>query len=204
MRARDLVRYGIVLGTATLLAALLLRPGEHPRGGQGRRTPAEEKTRDGFVLVDARKLRARIARSRAKGIVVGAWASWCGSCKEDLPILLGLRKTFDAGSIEVHLVSVDDDDGLPKARELLASMGAEEPSFVVQGPLEAFKQAMNPAWPGMLPATFLFDREGHLHHFWGGTVYEDEIVPVLRRYLAGEDVHGETNFALAPGATAAH
>lgn len=160
--------------------------------------------RAGFLAVDADGLRARIARSRARGSVVGVWASWCGSCKEDVAVLLGLRRTFDPASIDVLLVSVDDDEGLPKAAEMLQAFGAAGPSFVVSGSLEAFKQAMDPRWPGMLPATFLFDSAGKLHYFWGGSVYENEIVPLLRRYLAGENIDGEANFALAPGATATH
>jgi len=45
-----------------------------------------------------------------------------------------------------------------------------------------------------------FDPAGKLRYFWGGPVMEEELVPLLRRYLAGENVDGEANFALAPGA----
>ena len=69
-----------------------------------------------------------------------------------------------------------------------------------EGAEGAFKAAMAPRWPGMLPATFLFDRSGKVRYFWGGPVLETEIVPLLRRYLAGEHVDGMSNFALAPGA----
>jgi hypothetical protein len=52
----------------------------------------------------------------------------------------------------------------------------------------------------MLPATFLFDSTGKLRYFWGGPVLENDVAPLLRRYLAGEHIDGEANFALAPGA----
>jgi hypothetical protein len=52
----------------------------------------------------------------------------------------------------------------------------------------------------MLPATFLFDGEGKRRFFWGGPVLDTDVVPLLRRYLAGEHIDGEANFALAPGA----
>jgi hypothetical protein len=84
---------------------------------------------------------------------------------------------------------------------MLHELFNDGPSFVVDEPLDAFKTAMNPRWLGMLPATFLYDRTAKLRYFWGGTVYEKEITPLLRRYLAGEVIDGEADFSLAPGAT---
>ena len=188
----------LVLAAVALLA--FLRPRERrvaapPPPPTGR----EHATREGFVAVDADALLARVRRSHAKGVVVNAWASWCGSCKADIPALLGLRKTFGA-DIDVLLVSVDEEASMPLAAELLRGFGAPAPSFIVDQPLQAFKAAINPRWPGMLPATFLFDPTGKLRYFWGGPVMEEEITSLLRRYLAGEHIDGEANFALAPGA----
>ena len=147
----------------------------------------------------AHSLLERIRRTRAKGVVVNVWASWCGSCKADLPMLLKLQKSFGS-SIELFLVSVDEESSLPLAAEMLRGFEAPGPNFIVDEPLEEFKAALNPRWPGMLPASFLFDTAGKLHYFWGGPVLEEDVAPLLRRYLAGENIDGEANFALAPGA----
>lgn len=201
-----LVRIALFAGAVLLVGAALLPPSRRGKPKLTAPLPSaapiiEYRTREGFVLADATELKARMGRSRAKAIVVNAWASWCGSCKQELPVLLALGKTFDATSVEVFLVSVDDSEGLPLAAEMLSAFGATSRGFVAKGSLEEFKHAMNPKWPGMIPATFLFDRRGTLHYFWGGPVLEEELVPLLRRYLAGENVDGESNFALAPGAT---
>ena len=156
-------------------------------------------TREGLVIVNARTLFDRIRRTGAKGVVVNVWASWCGSCKADLPMLLNLRKAFGS-SIDLFLVSVDEESSLPLAAEMLRGFGAPGPNFIVDESLDAFKRALNPRWPGMLPATFLFDPTGKLRYFWGGPVLETDVAPLLRRYLAGEHIDGEANFALAPGA----
>jgi thiol-disulfide isomerase/thioredoxin len=159
----------------------------------------ERTTREGLVILNSRSLLERIRRTQAKGVVVNVWASWCGSCKADLPMLLNLGKSFGS-NIELFLVSVDEESALPKAAEMLRGFGARGPNFIVDEPLEAFKAAINPRWPGMLPATFLFDSTGKLRYFWGGPVLENDVAPLLRRYLAGEHIDGEANFALAPGA----
>ena len=190
--------------TVLVLAAVALLAFLRPRERRVTAPPPpptgyEHATREGFVAVDADALLSRVRRSHAKGVVVNAWASWCGSCKADIPALLGLRKTF-GGDIDVLLVSVDEEASMPLAAELLRGFGAPAPSFIVDQPLQAFKAAINPRWPGMLPATFLFDPKGKLRYFWGGPVMEDEITSLLRRYLAGEHIDGEANFALAPGA----
>jgi thiol-disulfide isomerase/thioredoxin len=196
-----LARVLTVFALAAVALLAFLRPRQRRVAALPPPPPAvhEHTTREGFVAVDAEALLLRVKRTHAKGVVLNAWASWCGSCKADIPALLGLRKTFGA-DIEVFLVSVDEEASMPVAAELLSGFGAPAPNYIVDQPLQAFKTAINPRWPGMLPATFLFDPTGKLRYFWGGPVMEDELTTLLRRYLAGEHIDGEANFALAPGA----
>jgi len=208
VRASTVVRVSILFGVIVIAAAAFIRPlregAERHSAPPSMAAPpargAVRVTKEGFLAVDARALLDRARRSPARGTVIHAWASWCGSCKEDLPLLLGLDKTF-GGALQVMLVSVDEAENLPAAADLLRGFGARDLGYVVDEPLGAFKAAINPRWPGMLPATFLFDDGAKLRYFWGGPVHEDELVPLLRRYLAGEHVDGESTFGLAPGAT---
>jgi thiol-disulfide isomerase/thioredoxin len=207
VRAPTIVRVCLLAGLAAIALAAFVRPfrPEPPRRAPRPAAPAEpprfaeHRTPEGLIATDAASLLARIRRSRAKGTVVNAWASWCGSCKEDVPLLLGLHKLFGT-DLDVLLVSVDEPSSEPEAAEMLRGFAAPAPTFVVDQPLDAFKAAINPRWPGMLPATFLFDPTAKLRYYWGGPVLEGEIVPLLRRYLAGEHIDGESDFALAPGA----
>ena len=208
-RAKTAVRATIFAALCAVSLAFFVKPFERRNPAafaapQGVPEPApearfvEHTTPEGLVAIDSRALYARMKRSKARGIMVGVWATWCGSCKIDIPVLLGLRKTFGA-DIEVWLVSVDDPEVFPTVVTKLKEFGETATSFVVEEPLEAFKPAMHPLWPGMLPATFLFDASAQVHYFWGGPASEDEIVPLLRRYLAGENIDGHSNFALIKG-----
>jgi cytochrome c biogenesis protein CcmG/thiol:disulfide interchange protein DsbE len=200
-RKGTLSRALLAVAIAAVAGAAFLRPSHEPaqRPSAAPGPVLEHATREGLVALGSAGLFRRIQHTAANGVLVNVWASWCGSCKADLPMLLGLRGAFGS-RIELMLVSVDEESALPKATEMLRSFGAPPPNFVVDEPLEAFKTAIDPRWPGMLPATFLFDPSGKLRYFWGGPVHEDDVKPLVERYLAGEHIDGESNFALAPGA----
>ncbi|HVW28188.1 MAG TPA: TlpA disulfide reductase family protein [Polyangiaceae bacterium] len=192
-------RISIAVAVVAIAVAAFVRPARKPAERAAAAPTLGHPTREGLVALGAAGLLERIQHTSAQGVLVNVWASWCGSCKADLPMLVRLRAAFGS-RIELMLVSVDEESALPRAAEMLRTFGAPSPSFVVDEPLEAFKAAIDPRWPGMLPATFLFDASGKLRYFWGGPANEDDIVPLLKRYLSGEHIDGESNFTLAPGA----
>ena len=102
------------------------------------------------------------------------------------------------------LVSVDEPASQPSAIAFLQEHGAPLPSYVAERPLGPFKVALNPNWPGMLPASFLFDASGKLRYFWGGEAFENELLKVVDEFLAGTLVDGAARFGLAPGKVEAH
>ena len=58
-------------------------------------------------------------------------------------------------------------------------------------PHDAVQHALNPAWKGAIPSTFLFDAEGTLRYFWPGPVLEQEIEPIsCRRSSRGNRSRG--------------
>ncbi len=152
-------------------------------------------------IVDGATLLQKIKSSGHKGVVVNAWASWCDPCQHELPMLNRVAPQLAAQGVPIWLVSVDDPDGFPAARALLDSLHIALPSFAAEPPLAAFKFALNPKWPGMIPVSFLFDATGKLRYFWAGEVYEKELVPVVEGFLAGKHIDGVSDFGTAPGAT---
>lgn len=114
-------------------------------------------------------------------------------------MLQALAANFKPQGVEIVLVSVDDAKDEAKAASFLKDNGITLRSYLVAENLGDFKNAINPRWPGMLPASFLFDAQGRLVHFWGGEAFEQEIVPVIDAFLAGRAIDSETRFGLAPG-----
>ena len=147
----------------------------------------------------AAQLLAAIRSSGKKGTLVNAWASWCGPCRREVPMLQALAANLKPQGVEIVLVSVDEPKDEAKAQSFLKDNGITLKSYLVEGSVADFKAGINPNWPGMLPASFLFDRAAQLVHFWGGEAFESEIVPVVEAFVAGKPVDAETRYGLAPG-----
>jgi thiol-disulfide isomerase/thioredoxin len=161
--------------------------------------PAPGAAQAGLTHVTAEELRVVIRASRKKGTLVNAWASWCGPCREELPMLQALATNLKPQGVSVLLVSVDEPKDEAKALSFLKDNGITLTSYVVEGSIADFKQGINPRWPGMLPASFLFDGTAGLVHFWGGEAFENELTPVIEAFLAGSSIEAETRYGLAPG-----
>ncbi len=114
-------------------------------------------------------------------------------------MLQALSANLKPQGVEVVLVSVDDPKDEGKALSFLKDHGITLRSYLVAGSMGDFKAGIHPRWPGMLPASFLFDGQAELVHFWGGEAYENELVTVIDAFVAGRAIPGETRFGLAPG-----
>ena len=156
-------------------------------------SPPEES----LAAVTAAQLRAKVRALHAKAVLVNAWATWCGSCENELPMLQRLAEKFASQGAKVLLVSVDEPDELAQVRTFLANKGIRLTSYLAARPLDRFKAGMNPRWPGMLPASFLFDETGKLRYFWGGEAFESEMDPIVEGLLAGRAIDGESHFDVA-------
>jgi peroxiredoxin len=103
-----------------------------------------------------------------------------------------LGRALEAEGIALVLVSVDEPAAYEAAANKLAELAPGRSSFVVEGQLGAFKQALNPRWKGAIPSTFLFSEGAELLYFWPGPVYEHEVANIVNAFLAGEPLEGPT------------
>lgn len=161
--------------------------------------PANDVTKGDMRTIDGPSLKAAIRASGAKATLVNAWASWCGPCRREFPMLVSLRESLTAQKVDLLFVSVDDEESHQAAIDFGTSHGLKPPFLVAARPLSEFKAAMSPQWPGMLPATFLFDAQGELRYFWPGEVYESELTPIIEGFLAGKDIDGFARVGLQRG-----
>jgi peroxiredoxin len=114
-------------------------------------------------------------------------------------MLQALAANLKPLGVELLLVSVDEEKDEEKAASYLRDNHITLRSYLVSGSVADFKQGINPRWPGMLPASFLFDGDARLVHFWGGEAFENELTPPIEAFLAGKPIEAETRYGLAPG-----
>lgn len=145
------------------------------------------------------ELVAKVKASGKRGVLINAWASWCGPCRVEMPMLLKLRETYAERGIDVWFVSVNQSSEADQVLEVLKERKVPAPHYVAKGIIGYFIDALSPIWQGSLPSTFLYDGEGKLRYFWGAHVFEEELTPVLDNFLAGKSIDGVANVQVRKG-----
>ncbi len=138
------------------LAALAPCPEQPDRTAEGAETlPAVELTCPGGGSFDL---------GRAPGVptVVNLWASWCGPCREELPLV---QQLAEAGGDRLAVVGVISRDGAPQAASFAADAGATFPSA-----FDGDGELMAELGLGGLPYTYLLDADGGVAHVQVGPV----------------------------------
>jgi cytochrome c biogenesis protein CcmG/thiol:disulfide interchange protein DsbE len=94
-----------------------------------------------------------LASLRGSPVLLNFWASWCGPCRDEFPILAAAEKAHAAQGLKVVGVLFKDDVG--PAKEFAVAQNADWPT--VADPT----RAIGPAW-GILapPQTYFIDRNG--------------------------------------------
>ncbi len=118
----------------------------------------------------------RLAAFRGKVVLLNIWASWCGPCRDEFPLMTQLARELANEEFAVVAVSDDLDEGA--ARRFLAEF---EPPFDVVWGRGALQRQLN--YRG-LPFTALLDREGRVLEryigFGGERQFESLRADVLR------------------------
>jgi cytochrome c biogenesis protein CcmG, thiol:disulfide interchange protein DsbE len=97
--------------------------------------------------------RARLRELRGHPVVINKWASWCGPCRAELPILQDIAT--ERGK-EIAFVGVNARDKRPTAERFIARYPVPYPSY--EDPDEAIARALKA--PSNFPVTLFVDAQG--------------------------------------------
>lgn len=129
-----------------------------------------------LVPVDEAGLEELLARHRGQVVVLSFWATWCGPCRDEFPGLVDLYRTHRHRGLQLLTVSMDEPEDRPAAEQFLNEQGAPSPAYIRNfQDFEKFVNVVDPGWVGVLPATFVFDREGRLRFRHYGEVTREEL-----------------------------
>jgi thiol-disulfide isomerase/thioredoxin len=112
---------------------------------------------------------------RGKVVLLDVWASWCGPCKQELPMLDDMAKRLRADGVEVLAVSIDQERAnlvkFLKARPRWALTIAHDPKGAIADRLA----------PEKMPTSYIIDREGIIRYVNSG--FEPPDAAVIERRL---------------------
>ncbi len=113
--------------------------------------------------LDLEGVKARLARAKGKVAVVHFWATWCGPCLEELPILARLHKSIaDDPRIDFFAVAVAEENPLEVARWMSESRARFQTYIAETDDAGGFTDGIDPKWGGILPTTLVYAPDGTL------------------------------------------
>ncbi|MGZ8782529.1 MAG: TlpA family protein disulfide reductase [Gaiellaceae bacterium] len=119
-----------------------------------------------------------LASLRGQTVVLNFWASWCGPCKDEAPVLEDASKRWQGKG--VAFVGVDVKDFRGDARDFLARYGVTYPN-VYDGKGSTIGRYGVTGYP----ETYLIDARGRVRYRITGAVEDaDEIDAAIRRARA--------------------
>ncbi len=122
--------------------------------------------------------RVHLKDLRGKLVVLNFWATWCGPCREELPMLVRASRNADAAFIAVAL---DDAKTRAKVPEAARQFGITFPVWVGATGDDLYKLSK----AEMVPATLFVDRDGTVVATVSGQIRESELQERLA-WLTGD------------------
>jgi len=141
--------------------------------------PANLKQVGPWVLEDLNRGEVRSSMLEGNVVLVNFWATWCGVCISDIPLLVELQDQFKDEGLKVVGISLDLD-------------------LEDTGELKDFAKALKINYPVLLgnkrivadfgdikaiPSTFLIDRKGNVIKYFLGKVPREEITNLIEQAL---------------------
>lgn len=121
-----------------------------------------------FTLAASTGKNIKLSELRGDVVMINFWASWCGPCREEMPLLDALYKQYrDYG---FTLLGVNVDENRDAADKLLGQLPVSFP--VVYDPASKVSELYD---VDAMPSTILIDRDGNLRYLHRGYKpgYED-------------------------------
>ncbi len=136
------------------------------------------KTAPDFVLKSATGENLRLSEYRGDVVMINFWATWCGPCRQEMPLLDELYGRYQRVGFNLLGINIDDD-----SRRAMAMVNELGISFPVL--FDEDKKVSKLYEVEAMPLTILLDREGtvrHVHHGYQPG-YEQKYLNEIRSLL---------------------
>lgn len=159
---------------APLLFATLIAPSPITSADRAASPPPDD-----FALKSLAGPNVRLSELRGDVVLVNFWATWCGPCRQEMPVLNQIYQRYRPLGFELLGVNVDDAPG--RAADMVRTLGVSFPVL-----FDDAKSVSRQFKVSTMPTTLLIGRDGvvrYRHEGYGaGTEqqYLDQIRALLK------------------------
>jgi thiol-disulfide isomerase/thioredoxin len=115
--------------------------------------------------------KVRLKDYRGKLVVLNFWATWCGPCREELPMLVRIAKAHASPDLIFVAASADDRETLGKVGDAARGFGITFPVWIGANADDLHRLSTADA----VPATIFIDRDGSITARVSGEIRESEL-----------------------------
>jgi thiol-disulfide isomerase/thioredoxin len=124
-----------------------------------------------FELADLSGKPVRLSDLRGHPVVVNFWATWCGPCRLEMPLL---QKYADRYPQDLHILAVNDGETQDEVQKFVDDLGLQ---FNIL--LDPAEKVIDLYRVQAFPSTFFLDASGNIRFQHIGTLNEDQLVGYL-------------------------
>ncbi len=131
-----------------------------------------------FALKSSTGENMRLSEYRGDVVMINFWATWCGPCRQEMPLLDELYTRYQRVGFNLLGVNIDDDSS--RAMKMVDELGVSFPVL-----FDARKEVSKLYEVNAMPVTVLVDREGNVRHVHHGYKpgYEEKYLDEIRSLL---------------------
>ena len=131
-----------------------------------------------FALKSSTGENLRLSEYRGDVVMINFWATWCGPCRQEMPLLDELYTRYERVGFNLLGVNIDDDSR--RAMQMIEELGVNFPVL-----FDARKEVSKLYDVEAMPVTVLVDREGNVRYVHHGYKpgYEDKYLDQVRSLL---------------------
>lgn len=131
-----------------------------------------------FALKSSTGENLRLSEYRGEVVMINFWATWCGPCRQEMPLLDDLYSRYER--VGFVLLGVNIDDEPRRAMQMIDELGVEFPVV-----FDSTKEVSELYDVSAMPVTVIVDREGNVRHVHHGYKpgYEEKYLNEVRALL---------------------
>lgn len=142
--------------------------------------PAIGSAAPDFTLKSSAGRNVKLSEHRGEVVMINFWATWCGPCRQELPLLNRIHEQYRKAGFT--LLGVNVDDSAANAQDMARKLGVTFPVL-----FDAGKRISRLYDVDAMPSTVLIDRDGKVRYVHRGyragyeTRYEAQVRELLKK-----------------------